>query len=122
MGQSEQTDEDSAAAVQQYMKLLCEEQYVGEPESAKVTEHMESTNKVGVVLESRHGLMALIRCCIDKNNVRKKVGFATTNQNKSQGYLLNEENTGITGNLLQGRRIIILTAQWPGEGVSLIPP
>lgn len=122
MGQSEQTDEDSAAVAQQYTELLCEERYVGEPESTKVKEHMESINEMSVALESRYGLVELIRCCIDKNNVKKTVGFAATDRNKSQGYLLNDENTGITGNLLQGRRIIILTVQWPGEGVSLIPP
>ena len=122
MGQPEQTGEDSADETQEYKELLCEEQYAGRPESARVTGHMDSINKMGVVLENRYGLLELIRCCINKNNVRKTAGFATTDRNKSQGHLSNEESTGIIGNLLQGGRIIILTVQWTGEGVSLIPP
>lgn len=95
MEQSEQTGEDSAAVTQEYMELLCEEQYAGGAESTRVTEYVTNFDKVGLT---------------------------ATDGNKSQGYFSSEENTRITGNLLRDGRIIILTVQWPGEGVSLIPP
>ncbi|MCM1410146.1 MAG: hypothetical protein NC305_06320 [Lachnospiraceae bacterium] len=89
------TGEDSVAVEQEYTELLCEEQYAGGTESARVTEYVANFDKVD---------------------------FDATDGNKSQGYFSSEENTRITGNLLRDGRIIILTVQWPGEGVSLIPP
>ena len=119
---SEQTGEEPVAIVQENADILCGEQFAGRLESASVAEQREKGNTGDSDVVNRRSLLIWLKCCADNNNGGKTRGIVGVTGNKVQGHLSKGENTGITGDFFRDWQQIIFACQWPGEGVSLIPP
>lgn len=119
---SEQTGEEPVVIAQENTDILCGEQFAGRLESESVAKQREKGNTGDSDEVNRRSLLIWLKCCADNNNVGKTMGIVGVTGNKVQGHLSKGENTGITGGFFRDRQQIIFACQWPGEGVSLIPP
>ena len=119
---SEQTGEEAVVIAQENTDILCGEQFAGRLESESVAKQREKENTGDSDVVNRRSLLIWLKCCADNNNVGKTMGIVSVTGNKVQGHLSKDENIGITGDFFRDRQQIIFACQWPGEGVSLIPP